>query len=151
MDLLAELKGKGALLAGSTLAMSRILHRGKTILLDQLAGSVVTLPKASGSGAKYRFLVHVLATSNSHQIKVGNTTDIIRGVVSVLDSDLATVNNFAFFANGTTDDTITLDRVNTGSVKLGEWLEIEDVAAGVYAVKGQLSGAAPATPFSATV
>lgn len=150
MDLLAELRGKAAVSAGSTLAMSRILHRNKTILLDTLTGSVATLPKASGSGARYRFVVSVLATSNSHVVKVGNTTDVMRGPIAVLDSDLATVNNFAFFAT-TNDDTITLDRTNTGSVRLGEWIEVEDIAAGVYAVRGQVAGAAPATPFSATV
>lgn len=145
-----EVKGKAGLLAGSTLLVNRAAHRNRTILFDQLAGSVCTLPRAIGSGMKARFIVHVLATSVSHQLKVGNGTDVFRGIVSCLDSNLATVNMFGFFP-GASDDTITLDRVNTGSVTLGEWLEVEDIATGFWHVRGMLSGLAPATPFSNTV
>lgn len=123
---------------------------GKTFLLDALAGSVVTLPKAVGSGAKFKFLVSVLATSVSHKIQVRDGVDVMRGIIHTLDSDLATVNMFGFAA-ASTSDTITLDRTNTGSVTLGEWIEVEDYAAGFWHVRGQLSGAAPATPFSAAV
>jgi len=139
----------GQILAGATLAVSAALHAGRTISLDQLAGSVCTLPAATGTGNKYRFRVGVLATSVSHKIQV-TTTDVMRGIILCLDSDLATVNMFGFAA-GATADTITLDRTNTGSVTLGEWVECEDVATGIWQVSGVLSGAAPATPFSAAV
>lgn len=150
MRFLSELRGKGSVLAGAALTLSRFAYRNRLIGLNALAGSIVTLPTSVGGGALYRFYVAVLATSNSHIIKVANSTDVMRGLISVLDSDLATVNNFAFAALAASD-TITLDRVNTGSVNLGEYIEVEDVAAGVWLVRGQLSGAAPATPFSATV
>jgi len=136
--------------AGSTLSLSKALHDGGIVKLDTLTGSVVTLPPALGTGFRCRFIVTVLATSNSHIVKVQNTTDVMRGIIAVLDSDLATVNEFGFAA-GATADTITMDRTNTGSVTLGEWVEVEDIAAGIWAVHGQLSGLAPATPFSATV
>lgn len=143
--------GSGApVAAGGTLAVTAALHAGRTILLDTAAGSVCTLPASAGTGNKYRFLVRTLATSNSHIIKVANSTDVMRGIIHCLDSDLATVNMFGFAA-GATADTITLDRTNTGSVTLGEWVELEDYLTGFWAVKGCLSGAAPATPFSATV
>ena len=53
----------------------------------------------------------------------------------------------------TNSDTITLNRSTTGSVTLGEWLEVEDIAANTWAVNGMLSatGAAFATPFTAAV
>jgi hypothetical protein len=136
--------------AGSALTLTIENHNLATIKLDTLTGSTVTLPAARGTGAKFRFLVTVLATSNSHIVKVANATDIIQGIMECLDSNLATVNMFGFAA-GATADTITLDRTNTGSVTVGEWFELEDVAAGLWAVHGVLSGAAPATPFSATV
>lgn len=140
----------GIVPAGAALTLSRATHRNKTIKLDTAGGSIVTLPPALGDQCRFRFVVMTLATSNSHIIKVANAVDVMRGIIHVLDSDLATVNGFGFAA-GATADTITLDRTNTGSVTVGEWIEIEDVAAGIWHVRGQLSGLAPATPFSATV
>jgi len=140
---------QAAVPAGAALQL-QAQHYGRTILLDTLAGSVVTLPKSVGNGAKFLFRVSVLATSVSHKIQVQNGIDVMRGIIACLDSDLGTVNNFAFAAVAASD-TITLDRTNTGSVTLGEWVEVEDVQAGFWHVRGQLSGAAPATPFSAAV
>lgn len=141
---------RGIIPAGSTKTLSRAIDRHKTVKLDTASGSVVTLPPAIGDQCMFRFIVTVLATTNSHIIKVANAVDVMRGIVHTLDSDLATVNGFAFAA-GATADTITLDRTNTGSVTLGEWIEVEDIATGIWHVRGILSGAAPATPFSATV
>jgi hypothetical protein len=53
----------------------------------------------------------------------------------------------------TNSDTITLNRTTTGSVSVGEWIDVEDVAANTWSVNGMLSatGAAFATPFTAAV
>lgn len=139
----------GQVVAGATLAVTAALHAGRTISLAALAGSVATLPAATGTGNKFRFRVGVLATSNSHIVKVTGT-DVMQGIVLCLDSNLAAVNMWGF-ACAADSDTITLDRTNTGSVTLGEWIECEDVATGIWQVSGVLSGAAPATPFSAAV
>lgn len=140
----------GPIAAGSTLTLTQA-DSGRLILLDTAAGSVVTLPAAVGSGARFRFVVSVLATSNSHKIQVANSSDIIQGIISGTRVDSG--NAVLGFAAGATDDTITLNRSTTGSVKLGEFLEVEDVAANVFNVRGTLSatGAAFATPFSAAV
>lgn len=122
---------------------------GKTVKLDTLAGSVVTLPAAIGSGAKFKLLVTVLATSNSHKVQVANSTDVMIGIIPIVRTDTAAVLAYAAAA---ASDTITLNRSSSGSVSLGEWIEIEDVAAGVFEVKGMLSATgAQATPFSAAV
>lgn len=136
--------------AGATLAITELLHDGKTVLLDAAAGSVCTLPASTGSGAKFRFKVKALATSNSHIVKVANSSDIIQGVVTTIDTDTAgTVTGWATAAS---DDTVTLNRTTTGSTMRGEWLEFEDVAANLWLVCGQLANTgAGATPFSATV
>lgn len=140
----------GPTLAGSTLTLTGA-DAGKTIGLDQLAGSVVTLPAAIGSGNKFRFYVAVLATSVSHKVQVANGTDVMTGTLfgARIDSGNAVLG----FAAQATSDTITLNRTTTGSVTLGEWFEVEDVAAGVFNVRGFLTatGAAFATPFSAAV
>lgn len=143
-------RNPGFVAAGSAKTLSRSVDNGKLVKLDTLTGSVVVLPPAVGDMCYFLFVVTVLATSNSHIIKVANGVDVMRGIIGTLDSDLATVNGFGFAA-GATADTITMDRTNTGSVTLGEWVEAVDIAPGVWHIRGFLSGAAPATPFSATV
>jgi hypothetical protein len=140
-----------AVAAGSTLTVTAEEHAGRTILWDTAAGSVVTLPAATGTGDKYLLVVSVLATSNSHIVKVANTTDVMRGIITGTRVDSG--NAVLGFAAASTSDTITLNRTTTGSVSLGEWVELIDFAAGFWHVKGHLTatGAAFATPFSATV
>lgn len=124
--------------------------QNKTVLLDTLAGSVVTLPASTGSGRVYKFLVSVLATSASHIVKVANATDVMRGLAIFADTDgTAAVNAFITAA---TSDTITLNRSTTGSVTVGENILVEDYAAGFFKVTCYLSNTGtPTTPFSATV
>lgn len=125
------------------------LHAGAIINLDTAAGSTAILPAATGSGIKYRFRVTVLATSNSHIVKVNNTTDVMNGFAALRDD---TADNAVMFFTAASSDTITLNRTTTGSVVLGEIIEVEDIAAGVYLVKAFLANTgASATPFSATV
>ena len=138
-----------AVAAGSALTMTEELHAGTTISLDTAAGSTVTLPASTGQGAVYRFRVSVLATSNNHIIKVANATDVMQGIVFTSDDTSDAV--FAF-RTAASSDTITLNRTTTGSVQLGEWIELTDIAAGVFHVKALLANSgAQATPFSATV
>ena len=122
---------------------------GQIIALNTAAGSVVTLPKSTGSGRTYRFLVTVTATSNSHVIKVGNATDEFRGFV-FQDASEGTAPNTWWAADN--DDTITLNRTTTGLAAQGEYFEITDATSGHYFVRGysQADGI-EATPFSAGV
>lgn len=135
---------------GSTLTLTGALHNGKTIALDTASGTTITLPAASGTGNIFRFLVTVLATSNSHIIKVANGSDAMSGIIATMSDDPATVKGFAAVSG--TSDTITLNRTTTGSVTIGEWIEIMDVASNKFFVKGVTSSTGTeATPFSATV
>ena len=136
--------------AGATLAVTEALHDGKIILLDTAAGSICTLPAATGSGARFRFQVSVIATSNSHIAKVANANDTMVGQIITVSDDAANVYK-PFFAAGT-DDTITLNRTTTGSTRKGEWFELIDIAANLWHVQGTTaSTGTEATPFSATV
>lgn len=135
---------------GSTLTLTVATHDGKLIPLDTAAGSVVTLPAASGTGARFRFYVSVLATSNSHIIKVANSSDTMVGIISTISDDAGAA--LKGYIAGATADTITLNRSTTGSVSLGEYIEIEDVATNLFLVRGVTSSTGTeATPFSATV
>lgn len=141
--------GSGPLAAGSTKTLTAD-DSGKLVALDTAAGSVVTLPAATGTGAKYRFYVSVLATSNSHIVKVANASDTMIGGIVIADTD--TGGAASSFAAAATSDTITLNRSTTGSVALGEYLEVEDIASTKWLVSGWIAGTGTvATPFSATV
>lgn len=135
--------------AGSTKTLTAA-DAGKLVLLDTAAGSVVTLPAATGTRNIYRFVTSALATSNSHKIQVANSTDVFSGALTVVDNADASTTTFGCAAGS---DTITLNRTTTGSVKIGgDYIEITDVAAGFFNVRGVCTGTGgEATPFSAAV
>jgi len=147
----AQLTGGSFVAGGSALTLTAATHGGATINLDTLTGTTVTLPAATGSGVRFRFLVTVLATSNSHIVKVANSSDVMIGVAFGTRVDSG--NAVHAFPTVAASDTITLNRTTTGSVSLGEWIEVEDVATNKWGVRAFLTatGAAFATPFSATV
>jgi len=135
---------------GATLTLTQALHDGKTVLWDTAAGTVLTLPAATGTGMKIRCVVSVTATSNSHIVKCAGTDDMLGTLMSV-DTDTADA-TLAWAAQiADTMDTITFNRTTTGLAALGDWVELQDVVSGVWAVTGafQASGTV-ATPFSST-
>jgi hypothetical protein len=135
-------------LAVST-SITREAHDGKTILMSG-AGSArtFTLPAASGSGAKFKFRVGAVNTS-SYLIKVANATDVMDGqIISLQDA----ADTLVGWETASTSDTITLNGTTTGGVSIGDWVELEDIASGQWAVTGiTTSSGTEATPFSATV
>ena len=140
--------------AGATKTLTAA-DNNKVVQFDTAAGSVVTLPAATGSGFRAKFYVKTLATSNSHILYTASAngvggSDVFVGLIPGAREDSGDA--VLAFAAQSTSNTITLNRTTTGSVTLGEWLEVEDVATNVWAVKGFLSatGAAFATPFSHT-
>lgn len=137
------------ILAGSVLQLSKAIHDGAFVLLDQLAGSVVTLPPALGLGTQIRIVELNAATSNSHIIKVQNSTDILIGAMSIsLSTGVGTC-----FPAAATSDTITLNRTTTGGATRGGCFEFQDIAPGIWQIIEALANGsgALATPFSATV
>lgn len=140
-----------ALIAGgATITLSRALHDNKTVVFDTAAGTIMTLPASAGNGAKYRCVVSVLATSNSHVLKCAGT-DMFQGAVGIVDTDTADATiQFAALV-GDTFDTITMNRTTTGLAAPGDWVEVEDIVTGVWAVKGVIrADGTVATPFSST-
>ena len=75
------------LVGGTSLSLTEALHSDKVIGLNHTAAtSTVTLPAATGSGARFRLIVHSVNT-NSHIVKVANASDTIKGSVNLLDDD----------------------------------------------------------------
>lgn len=124
-------------------------YDGVTNLIDAAAGLTATLPKASGTGARYRFLIKTTVTSNSVVIKVANAVDAFNGFSQSVSDDPATVKGFIAAAGS--DDTVTFNGTTTGGY-VGDEVVVEDIASGLFqvTVRGKQTGT-EATPFSATV
>tara|TARA_A100001015_G_scaffold294261_1_gene371829 strand:- start:1447 stop:2619 length:1173 start_codon:yes stop_codon:yes gene_type:complete len=135
----------------ATDTITRLEHANRINLLGEVGGNAavtLTLPAATGSGDIYKFVVSVVNTSN-YVFKVADATDTIDGTIMFLADGGNTV--VGFEADGT-DDTITLDGTTTGGAAIGDYVELIDIAANQYAVRGNLTATGTeATPFSATV
>lgn len=144
-----DVSGRIVTLAVST-SITEAAHEGKTIVMTGAgAARTFTLPAATGGGAKYRFVVGEVNTSG-YLIKSVVGTDLMKGVI--LGDDGGAVTTALVWAAGATDDTITLNGTTTGGVSIGDWVELEDITATAWSVRGmvQQSGT-EATPFSDTV
>jgi hypothetical protein len=136
----------------ATQSISKATHDGKTLLFNVAAGHTITLPAAVGTGCKLRFVTKTAATSGSNIVKVQNATDVIKGNLAISIAAGGALSAFQAEPTVAGADTVTMNRTTTGGAVAGDWLEFEDIAAGVWVVKGVLQGtAAPATPFTATV
>jgi len=137
--------GVNQTVTSSTLAVTKALYNGQTINLSRAAGIVVTLPAATGTNAVYTFVVSTTVTSNSYKIQVANSTDVINGNLLVSGATGTT------FGTLPASDTITMNGSTTGGLA-GSYVQITDVATGVFLVTGALIGSGTvATPFSAAV
>jgi len=136
--------------AGATLTVTQALHDGKTIALDTLAGSVCTLPAATGTGMRLRFVVSAAPTSNFHSIAcVG--TDEMSGVIFQVDTDSADA-LVAYPAIAADNyDTIQLNGTTKGGL-IGDTIVLEDVVSGTWALIGFTNGNGTVTsPLSSAV
>jgi len=124
---------------------------GKINLLGDVGGDTLvtlTLPAAAATGARFRFIVSVVNTSN-YVIKVANASDTIDGVLMGLADGGDTV---VGWETASDTDTITLNGSTTGGASIGDWVELVDIATNQWAVAGQLTQTgSEATPFSAGV
>lgn len=137
--------GVNQTVTASTLAVTKAVYNGQTINLSRAAGIVVTLPAATGTNAVYTFVVSTTVTSNSYKIQVANSTDVINGNLLVSGATGTT------FGTLPASDTITMNGSTTGGLA-GSYVQITDVATGVFLVTGALIGSGTvATPFSAAV
>jgi hypothetical protein len=126
---------------GAALTLTEQAHSGVTINSNLAATQAITLPAATGSGARYR--IYVLITKTGDLTITTNGSDDLTGGVAMATDILGVVVN----ADGT-DTIITLNGSTTGGVK-GSYIELQDVATATWLVSGFLvTSGAEATPFS---
>lgn len=145
----ADVSGRLVSAAASTLAVTVAAHEGRIITLNRAAGVTATLPAATGSGAKFTFIVGTTVTSNAYTIKVADATDVMDGIILAAD-DTATPAPLVW-VTAVDSDTITLDGSTKGGL-IGDRIELVDIATNQWAVHGFLKqSGTEASPFSATV
>lgn len=138
--------GNSLVTAITTLAVTKALHDGKTILLSLLAGFTSTLPAAVGSGMAVRFMIGIVRTSNSYII-VTTGSDVFNGLVQIAPNGSAVGLSESF--GSTANKTLTMNATTTGGLLIGDWVEVRDILTGVWAITGLLTGSGTlATPFS---
>lgn len=120
---------------------------GQLILLNQAAGSTVTLPTSSGSGNVIRMRVTVLTTSAAEKVLLATVTDAIIGTAIGENSGTAKV----FVGNAGTYHSLQMPF--TGSQPsggfIGDAVVCTDIAAGTWACDVVYqSGTTPTTPYS---
>lgn len=123
---------------------------GITYLLDTAAGSVLTLPAATGSGIVIEAAVIKTATSNAHKILTAPVTDKLIGTANG-----ATVTSKAaiLFSAASAGAFHSIQMPFAGTQPSGGFegdnFSFQDIAAGLWLVSGQFqSGTTPTTPFS---
>lgn len=132
----------------STLAVTSAAHAGRLVLLDRAAGIAVTLPAASGSGNKYKFMIKTTVTSNTTTISVDSASATMTGIAMVAND---TDNSASLFETAADTDQVTMNGTTTGGIK-GATVELTDVATNLWLVNviGSATGT-EATPFAAAV
>lgn len=147
-DYLAGMVSAPVNTTATSLTITAAAHAGRTVTVSSTAPLAVTLPQATGTGNKYKFVMQAVATATGHTIKVANATDVMEGVSWCLTTASA---NVVGYGTSATSDTITLNGTTLGGV-VGDIIEIEDVKTGFFSVKLFASPTGTtATPFSATV
>jgi len=145
----ASMSGNMVTLTGDT-TITAALHAGKTMLLGEVGGNAalaVTLPAATGTGNRYRFVVSVVNTSNYVIKVVGN--DIMVG--NILTNSTGDTPDLAqFWPTAADSDTITLNGTDQGGAKIGDFIEVQDILADTWALWGiTTSSGTEASPYTA--
>lgn len=140
-------------LAAATLTLVQKTHDGMYVVTSIVAGSTITLPAATGSGATYRVIVGATLTSGSLIVQAASATDYFRGFAYTVNGAVAAT--WATANTGTVateSDTITFNRTTLGLGTIGDFIEFVDIAAAVWAVESQANASGTtASPFSVAV
>lgn len=138
-------------LTGST-TITRAAHSFPKVLSMTGTGSAFTqtLPAATGTGARYTFVVGAVNTSN-HIIQVASASDVMYGQI-VTCSTAETPDLAQPWITASDSDTITLNGTTKGGLAIGDKIELIDIATAKWLVLGfTTSSSTEATPFSAAI
>lgn len=134
----------------TALSLTITQHSDRVVLVDtnSTVANTLTLPAATGSGAKFTVINNIAQTQGSIVV-AANGTDIFKGACVIANT--STTVNAIFALTSATSDKVTWNRTTTGGAGPGDIIEAWDIAANTWAVQVKCgSVGAAATPFSAT-
>lgn len=122
---------------------------GNIFLLGTAAGSVATLPAATGTGNVYKFIVSTTATSNAHKILTAPITDVLVGRATGAIAAGTTLQFSAVTADGFHSIQMPFAGTQPSGGFEGDYFEFTDFASGKWEVVGVYkAGTTATTPFS---
>lgn len=150
---LAELNNVVTITA--TDAITAAEHAGRINLLGEVGGDALvtlTLPDATGSGDRYKFIVSVVNTSN-YVIQVSDASHTMEGgILFATDDSEGNGVTTVSYMTAATSDTITLNGTTTGGAAIGDSVTLIDFGTNLWHVEGHVTASGiENTPFSAGV
>lgn len=144
----ADVSTRIVAVGASPLTLAPGTHEGKTVVLSLATGIAVTLPAATGSGARYKLVLGIANSStNVYTIATAPTTDVFKGVIFGGDSTDGTGHAWQVASNSNKISLGGTAQAQGGSV--GDTIYLEDTAAGIWTVMGFVQqGGTEANPFS---
>ncbi len=131
--------------SGATVTLTAA-QSGSVVLFDRAAGIVYTLP-APSAGMFFDFFVTVTITSNAAKVITDAGTTLLQGTIMASNSSTGAVT--AFFGNGTTHISVSMNGTTTGAI-FGTWLRFTCVSGTLWEVEGMDQATVPASPFATT-
>lgn len=123
-------------------------NSSRPILVNAAAGLTLTLPTATGSGAKFYIYVATLLTSNSIIIDVAGSDKYYGGVFINDTGGSAAATADYYPASGGSSVHLTLAQ-SAGAGAIGDYIEVTDIGALKWQVVGFITGEVdPTTPWS---
>ena len=125
------------------------VHSGRTNTLNAVAGFACTLPAATGSGNRYRFVVKTALTSAQYRFTVtGNDTFL--GGTFIGDSGDTVAATADLFVAAAANNQLNMTLLGGGG-SIGDWVEFEDVLTDKWLVAGVFRDVTDPTNRFATV
>jgi hypothetical protein len=150
IDRVADLSARIVTTTATALSLTVTQHADRVVLVNtnSTVANTVSLPVATGSGARFTIINNIAQTQGSVVVAATGTVDTLAGVAFMVNSTVT--NNAQSFRTSASSDKVSFNRTTTGGVGNDKVVAI-DTAANVYTVEvfGVTAGTT-ATPFSET-
>lgn len=128
----------------ATATLSADGYGGMRILLDRAAGSVVTLPAASGTGIQFEIIIKTTVTTNAYDIRCPSGSEFFGHATLHQDS----ANTVVSFDAADNDTEISMNGSTTGGLRGGR-IVLTDAYTGHWHVTLETAATGTeATPFT---
>lgn len=124
-------------IGSSTITINRNLHDNRPLLLNVSGGTTVTLPRALGTGARYKFIVKTASNANviSGGTAAGAYNSTFVGGYMQNDTGDTTAATADFMPAASGNNTYSPTTVGGGGTA-GDWVQFTDIATDTYLVEG---------------